>query len=217
MIQNIETYTFPALLKSADDKLLEIGTANVSIENRSVDFHSEFVQLFKMETPLKIVIMKNDLEIQSFSGNVYLSSQNLLRLVDVTDQVLPGAKLACICEVKLAATAQADVRAFLRGPIGLFSKKIYFEQQSFVVNIYNISMKFVHFTTPKVIAKGQFIDLRIEGPAVHLMLEIRKSYEVGQALNNYHCIIKEIDSQSRSNLNRYVGKLCEEQFRLFDR
>lgn len=101
---------FPAALKTPDGRVVEYGTAQASIQEGSVDFKSEFVPLFKMGTPLVIVRMKDKVETQVFTGESYLSTEKMLRLVAVRDEVLPGAASAYSYEVELSGQASALIQ-----------------------------------------------------------------------------------------------------------
>lgn len=63
--------------------------AFVSPDQQGITFKNDFVPLFKMGTPLVIVRTQGDIETQRFSGEVYLSAQNLLQIVAVTDECCP--------------------------------------------------------------------------------------------------------------------------------
>lgn len=208
--------TGSALLKSAQGKLLEVGEAVISLENRSADFHSEFVHLFKMGTPLKIVLTKGDVETQSFEGEVYLSTQNMLRLVDVSDRVLPGAKTAYMCETDMAGTITAIVpKEVAEGFMNLQRRQVA-TQQSFDVNIHAISMSNVHFTCERELLKGQYAELSL--PLIgadDIFIEVDRAFDFGQTKWSYHCRIRELGRKARISLDKYVAELCEQQFKLF--
>ncbi len=207
---------FPARLLMPNDKLLEIGKANISAESRSVEFRSDFVQLFKMGTELKIVILKDDIEIQSFVGTVYLSSQNMLRLVDVSDEILPGAKLACQFDVALHGTVYATIQADPPERFRILHRKPEAREMSFPVDIYKLSMHRISFTSDQNMKEGQFIVLESSMPAIsRAILEIEHVYEFGQMYNNYQCLLKEIDPVSRGHLDVYVSTLCNLQLKYF--
>jgi hypothetical protein len=208
--------TSPALLKSAEGKLLEIGEAVVSIENRSVDFHSEFVHLFKMDTPLKIVLTKDGEETQCFDGRVYLSTQTMLRLVEVSDQVLPGAKMAYLCEVDMPGTLTALISEEVAEGFMNLQRRQVTRQQSFVVRIHALSMACVYFTCEQRLEKGQYVQLDLPvADAEGLLLEIERAYDFGQTTRNYHCRIREMINPARVSLDDYVADLCKAQFKLF--
>ena len=78
---NILEQGFPAVLKTPDGEILEYGKAFVSPDQQGITFKNDFVPLFKMGTPLVIVRTQGDIETQRFSGEVYLSAQNLLQIV----------------------------------------------------------------------------------------------------------------------------------------
>lgn len=94
---NILEQGFPAVLKTPDGEILEYGKAFVSPDQQGI--HSRMI-LFPCSkgTRLMIVRTQGDIETQRFSGEVYLSAQNLLQIVAVTDEVLPGA--ACCLFVR---------------------------------------------------------------------------------------------------------------------
>lgn len=86
---------------------MEYGKAQIAPDGQGIIFRSEFVPLFKMGTPLVIVRVHEEVEVQRFSGEVYLSARDLLQLVSVTDEVLPGAASAFLYDVDLPALATA--------------------------------------------------------------------------------------------------------------
>ena len=75
---------FPALLKDMDGKILAEGEATVFAESRSIDFASDFVPMYRMGTKLQIARVFENKEIHLFSGEVFLSDKNLIRLVSIT-------------------------------------------------------------------------------------------------------------------------------------
>lgn len=201
----------PALLMTPDDQLLESGSARVSPENHSVDFIGEFVQLFKMDTPLKVVLTQGEVPVQSFSGPVYLSAHNLLRLVDVQEQLLPGAKTACFFEVNLEGTLEADLPEEVRG-FRLFRRRRVV-RQLFPVQISRLSMGGVNFTADKVLEQGQ--PLLLDLPALGILglgLQVETAFDFGQELRrNYHCSLQYLPEEAREPLDRLVDRLCQEQ------
>ena len=216
MQNNTLTAAYPAELRTVDDKLLEIGEATIQFENRSVDFQSEFVQLFKMDTPLKIVILMDGVEIQSFSGKVYLSSQSMLRLVDVSDIILPDAYLIYQCDVNISGTVIATITNMVKKSRFNNSLKKVTGIETFPAEIYRISMNSVSFTCDKTMDKGQLIKLSIVNPPIkHVDLEIEKVFEFGENIKNYHCRISGINDHSNKNLGLFISNICEERLKLF--
>ncbi len=92
-----------AILKTAENQILEYGTAKISVNNRSVDFTSNFVPLMKIGTPLKIVCYEGKSSTHVIRGEVYLSSPKLMRLVSIKITVLPGAERSLTLETSFNA------------------------------------------------------------------------------------------------------------------
>lgn len=212
---------FPAILKTQEGKLIEYGMASVSEEDRSVDFRSEFVPIFEMGVPLKIVRVQAQLETQSFMGEVYLSSQRLLRLVSVTDQVLPGAQSAFAYDVQLQGTmtiqvdppAQPSRRFPLlhRHPTGPGARVV-------PVSIYAISLSQVRFTCNVVFSQGQRISLDINQPLglEGLPLEVDKPVTLGPTGTcSYHGRILALTGVNASRLEPYVERLSLMKYKMF--
>lgn len=210
---------FPALLKTLEGKLVEIGTASVSPENRSLDFKSEFVPIFKMGTRLKIIRTKNDIEVQSFTGEVYLSSERLLRIVDVTDQVLPGANYAFLYDTELdcwgfASIPGAIVRKFRlarRRPSGRADRV-------FPVKIHGVSMERVRFTCDVPLEEGQTLTISSEEEPVlerqPLFVEQVVTFGI-EGHNSYRCRFVDLEGDNRTHLEAFVAALSLRANKLF--
>lgn len=204
--------TFPATLRDAEGKLLESGSGSVSQENGTVDFKNEFVPLFKMGTPLQIVRMAGELEVHRFCGEVYLSSERLLRLTGVSDEVLPAAVGAFLFDVEITGTAQAAVaapheafRLLRRGGKG------HRRQATFPVQIHALSLSVLSFTVGQEIPleHGQQLTLQVTQPLAleQVTLEVTQVLSFGEGIAGYQCRILELPEASRQNLEEYVGEL----------
>ena len=110
MSYNMSNSRFPAVLKTLDDQIVaDTGVIQISIEDKSVDFKSEFIPLYKLGDQLKIVRIQDGIEVVSYVGEVYLSSQHILRLVSVTETVLPAARSVFSYDVDLTGKLIARV------------------------------------------------------------------------------------------------------------
>lgn len=200
---------FPAVLKTLDDKELEYGTITVSYVNRSIDFTSSFVPLCKLGDHMKIVRIQDDEEVIRYTGEVYLSSQNILRIVDFKEEFLSGAYTALLYDVDLTGQLEADI--LLPVP----KKKFFFFQRkpvsaptTFPVHIHALSMKSIRFTTDQSLTKDQNVYLDLQEPALnHVQLKVEQNITMGQPQNTYKCAIRLIDAASRSSLADYIKKL----------
>lgn len=107
-----------AILKSSDDSIIEYGQVSVSLKEKFAEFSSQFVPLFKIETEAKIICLDGVTSTHIIIGKVFLSSKNLLRLVDIKCTLIPGAENVL--------ETPTFLRAKIYKPIvkkGIFSKK----------------------------------------------------------------------------------------------
>lgn len=81
-----------ALLKSADNTLLEKGYASFSLLEGTADFTGEFVPLYQIGTVMKIVCIEQGHSTHIVTGKTYLSSPKLLRLTDIRCELVDGAE-----------------------------------------------------------------------------------------------------------------------------
>ena len=81
---------FSALLESKANGICEEGQAYLEHDN-SVTFTSDFVPLIKLGSHAAIIRTLGDKQFERFSGRVYLSSRNLLKIVDVEHEIIEQA------------------------------------------------------------------------------------------------------------------------------
>ena len=106
-----------AILKSMDENIVENGQVSVSLKERFAEFTSQFVPLLKINAAAKIICMEGIASTHIITGKVFLSSKNLLRLVDIKCTLIPGAEN--VLEIP------TFIRAKIYKPIvksGIFSK-----------------------------------------------------------------------------------------------
>lgn len=202
---------FPAVLKTPEGKVLEYGTACASIREGSIDFKSEFVPLFKMGTPLQVVRTKDEVETQVFSGESYLSTEKLLRLVSVRDEVLPGAVSAYMYDVELSGTASAMVQPKEQRH-RFFSLGGRQEElpvwQEFPVAVYALSVSQVKFTCQVPLVQGQRITLSAGDLLSEVPLEVELPVTFGEGeTSSYRCRILELPGENRTRLESCLWHL----------
>lgn len=83
---------FSALLKTQEEGVLEIGQAAVAPDENTLTFTSDFVPLMQLGSQATVTRVIGDWECESYTGTVYLSSQKLLRIVDVDPQKIELAR-----------------------------------------------------------------------------------------------------------------------------
>ncbi len=204
---------FPAVLKTTEDRALEYGTGCASVAEGRVDFKGEFVPLFKMGTRVRIVRVKDQVETQSFTGEVYLSSEKMLRIVAVRDEVLPGAASAYLYDVEMPGTAEGLV-APPKAPRRLFRFGRQEEEaptaQVFPVLVHAISMNQVKFTCDLPLDQGQELRLTTQGPveltALPLRVELPVTFGEG-ATSSYRCKIAELSGANHTRLEQFLRGL----------
>ena len=204
---------FPAVLKTPDGRVLEYGTAKASIQEGSVDFQSEFVPLFKMGTPLVIVRVKDKVETQVFTGESYLSTEKMLRLVSVRDEVLPGAASAYSYEVELTGQANALIQPKPQRRLFPFGQR---EEpmpswQEFPVSIYSLSLTRMKFTCDLPLTQGQRLTLTEAGEPpllreVPLEVELPVTFGEGET-SSYRCRILDLPGENRERLEKLLRRL----------
>jgi hypothetical protein len=92
MLMQSQTH-FPACLKTPEGNMLAYGNAELSLEDRSLTFRSDFVPLYPLDTPLEVFRLDGNTPVHRFWGNVYLSDKRLMRLVHIDDELLPGSEM----------------------------------------------------------------------------------------------------------------------------
>ena len=206
---------FPAVLQDEEGKLLETGSGCVSPEDDTVDFKAEFVPLFKMGTPLQVVRMAGEVEVHRFCGKVYLSSQQLLRLTEVSDEVLPAAAGAFLFDVEMAGTAEATLTAPAHeSHFRLLRRAIKKEQRvSFPVQIHVLSVNAISFTVAQglpPLEHGQLLTLRVAEPISleQVSLQVTQVLSFGDAVTGYQCRIGDLPESSRKRLWEFVSDLA---------
>jgi len=204
---------FPAVLKTMENKLLEYGVGRASIAENYVEFKSEFVPLFKMGTRLRVVRVKDEVETQIFTGEVYLSAEKMLRLVSVRDEVLPGAVSAYLYDVKLPGTASAMIqpkeehrRFFSFGP----KQESVPLWQEFPVTVYAISLSRLKFTCSVPLTQGQRFTMTVGEPPlledISLEVELPVAFGEGET-GSYRCRILDLFGENQRRLEECLQRL----------
>lgn len=149
-----------AILKTLDESIVEYGQASVSLKERFAEFSSQFVPLLKIGTQAKIICVTENTSTHIITGEVYLSSKNLLRLISIKCTLMPGAENVL--------ETPAFLRAKIYKPImkkGIFSKnKIAYKWDECTIT--SFSMKHITFRSSRIMCEYEdHIKLKI-GPPV---------------------------------------------------
>lgn len=204
-------HDFPAVLKTTEDKVLEYGTACASIAEGSIEFKNEFVPLFKMGTRLKIVRVHDDVETHSFTGEVYLSAEKLLRLVSVTDEVLPGAVSAYLYDVEMEGTASAILPPQGQRKLFHFGRSEDLPSlQVFPISVYALSLVQLRFTCGVTMPQGQRLTVNVHQPPLFedLPIQVELPVDFGEGTTgSYRCRILDLPGENRYRLEQYLQEM----------
>ncbi|MEA5010196.1 MAG: hypothetical protein VB100_00545 [Angelakisella sp.] len=183
---------FDAALKTEDNKLLEIGFATVSQENGTVSFKNEFVPLLNLGTTAKIVRIIDEKETHCFTGKVYLSSRQLLQLVEVKDSILHELEKYMPSDITMNGhVTYSDCGLKLR---------------RYDAKIYSISLNSVRFMSKKEFNTGDRLTLETKDPVElkDVIIEVTQPIAFGSGSTGNRCNIVYIPEQSLENLSNYM-------------
>lgn len=210
-----DTEQFPAVLKTPEGEILEEGAAQVCVPEQTVTFTNDFVPLHLIGTPLEIVRIFNGREVHRFSGTVYLSDRELLRLTRVDDELLPGAE-DLYCSVDFTGKAQLCVEPSPRKP-SLFSKPVP-EEPYYPTRVTEMTSQQLVFLYDSVedIPVGTQFHLKLDAPfrLPELLIELETSgpFIIGQQRLCHYVGLKEAD---RKNLQEFLAIYTHLHHKLF--
>ena len=169
---------FSAVLKAENGQTLETGVACV-FSDGSVLFKNEFVPLFRMGSRVEIVRLLDGEEVQSFVGEVYLSSQNLLKITAVDSRVIEealrifGANASVLAKLTLKDSHEPNYRAgdIIDG------------------TVYYLSPNLVKLMSMEQIEPGHRLILKLKDPVPtgKLLLQVEERVTIGRLATGYLC------------------------------
>lgn len=217
----LDKITFTATLKTLDDKVVEYGTATLSTVNRSIDFESEFVPIFTIGTPLKLVRTEGETEVQVFTGETYLSSQTLIRLVSLTDEILPGAAYAIPCDIAMEGTGKGITQSS-RKPFKKFMNFLICndlpKEKNFPININSICLSSLTFTCKENIEEGERLYIDTSYPIIlkDMPVTVTKAFIFGNDENcGYKCSIDELSGRNYEKLSSMLQRTSYQKLKIF--
>lgn len=198
-----------AYLKTEHGELLETGYANISVSNKTVDFVNDFVPLLKLDSRVKIICVIKDplqnryLESHCFTGDVYLSSQKLLRIINVDDYIVNGA------EKNLTVDTTLPARASILPESSSLSARFPIIRRWSEASVYLVAVESLRFTSHRQFEKGQKVCIQMKnGPLIldEVVVEIYETILFGSKLTGYRCNIVTISESDKANLYDFVRK-----------
>lgn len=108
-------YPFPAILHASYDDSQTFGEATVSANENAIEFSGGFIPLLPLGSEATVNWVLGNKSLVQFSGTVYLSTGNFMRLVGVDARLVEAARALFAINVRFAATVSPAAPA---GPLG---------------------------------------------------------------------------------------------------
>jgi len=205
----LQSVWFPALLKSPEGEVLAEGSANVVPETGDVNFKSEFVPLYPMNTVLVVTrLEQRNKEVAKFTGKVYLSSRNLMRLVSVEREILDESNHVFRgLKFNATLTAPQEKEPPKKGLFRLFAGAPKEEEAVYEVEVAGLGRNVLEFlydaATP--FYPGQQLSIKVDLPIdfPETALEIEEAVIFGEKAS-YRCSLPELPDELREELVRFL-------------
>lgn len=198
---------FPALLKNIRGELQAEGRAIISRKKRSVTFSSDFVPLYPVGTPMEIVRLHQKTPIHRFEGLVYLSDKQLMRLVSVEDELLPGAEEVYCTETNFSAKLTTR-----RGRENFFRRLFPKAADTYTVKIVAFNRKQAEFrlATKSAFEEGTHFVMEAKSPLPlpRVTVEIRKAMLFGPSAS-YLCDFTDLTPEDEECLHNFMLEYTE--------
>ncbi len=193
-----------AILKTIDNNILEYGKASISIKDKSIDFTAQFVPLIKIGAQAKIICIENNVSTHVITGSVYLSSDKLLRLVNIRCVLISGAEK--VLSAPVSVSAQIYMPELKNG---IFSKKIVHRWKECLIT--NISLDRITFRSAQIMCEYENdIKIKIGSPVfdkdTEISLRIAKQGLMFGKKSKYHYHILSLRNRESSQLEEFIWK-----------
>lgn len=213
---------FPALLKDRSGKILAEGKATVYSESRSVDFVSDFVPMYRMGTELQVARVFEDKEIHLFTGEVFISDKNVIRLVSITDKLLPGSEYVYFSETKIPALLKlVQRRRELQPQKKHFSfhkrkEPVQVPELVYTITVSALSGRQLEFTSNQIFGIGDrfLITLQLSQELKEMPLYISQAFAFGKGCM-YRCTFDKMEPESRAGLDQFVRNMNQQENSFF--
>lgn len=217
---------FPAVLKDTQGRLLSEGYGSVLEEYGEVEFRGDFVPLYRMGVPLKLIRRAEGQDIHIFIGEVYISDSKLLRLMHVRDLLLPGSEKIYSTKVDIPGHfVLSEVQEYLEAHpprFSIFHRRKPQEEPTpapeYPMVLTALSGKQLEFSSEYLLETGD--DIRITfTPELDVYFDdvpavIDKVYAFGEGVA-YFATLQEMPTWQRERLDNYLRQLNEKENRFF--
>lgn len=190
---------FPAALKTAGGKLLELGEACLAQAQNAMDFNSEFVPLMNLGEMAEIVRLEDKKELERFPGSVYRCTKKSLRLTGIPSRAIEQANQL------FQVNAHIPVSLFL-SPDG--SPDFQADKASRITgNIRYLSPELIRITALEWIPPGQVFAASASSPEVilnQLCLQVTSRVSLGHNAAVLLCRILPSSPENRRAIARFM-------------
>jgi hypothetical protein len=190
-----------ALLKDIKGKFIEKGLVSLPKDTIALDFASDFVPLFKMDTSLKIVPLVNNQPLKSIQGDVYLSTPSFLRLTGMPASALSELKALFKSNIDL----QTEACNYTSGPLPFIAKKT----EKINIQIYYLNTEQMKFFSPDPLDVGQKLLIQTEEPLLlkRLIVQIDQILCLNDKGLNYICSYVNLPVETKESIIEYLENL----------
>lgn len=129
----MEFYPFPAQLRAGYNNINVPGQATVMERENAVEFTGDFVPLMPLGESAAVDWAHGERALVTFSGQVYLSSPRLLRLVDVDPKLVEAARATFAMNTRLPCLLTA--RQGGQGAVQYPAEILYLSDDSFTLHV----------------------------------------------------------------------------------
>lgn len=216
---------FPAVLKDTQGRILAEGYGSVLPENGEVEFRSDFVPLYRMGVPLKMVRRCDGQDIHVFIGEVYISDKKMIRLMHVRDLLLPGSEKVYSTKVDIPATfVLTEVQEYLETHHSWFSRFHRRKQEEplpvpdYPAQLTALSGRQLEFNSEYLLETDDEIKMTFTPePDIyfdHVPVHVDKVYAFGEGVA-YFGTFGNMPTWQRERLDKYLRRLNETKNRFF--
>lgn len=197
----MEYLFFSALLRTSYNNINEYGEAVVVHDEHAVDFVSDFVPLVPLGTQASIDWTLGKKSLASCKGKVYLSTQNMLRLVEVDPELVERARATFASNISIPGFILVTSRQLLKQ-----TKQVYH-----VTIVYlSVGMVKLQFSAPLALEIGEklMLDVEVDFLSLHgLSLKVRQIIQLGFDKNLLICEVERSGNDNYVALSTYASRL----------
>ena len=191
-----------AVLKTINNDILETGFVSYSAQGQSLDFTSQFVPILQINSKVKVVCTENNVITHVFSGDVYLSSPKLLRVISLKCAFISGAEKVLCADIPFCAQILLPIFRHK-----LFTSKLNYKWQE--CNIQYISLHGAAIQCPEILSEFEDkITIKVSSPVFSKPTEIHlHTGEKGLMFGNhtkYKYKIDKLNKRAETELRSFI-------------